>query len=385
MKKNHIVMLAAAGTAVMLAACAGSSSSTTTAAPAAETTAAETSAAPVSEAETTAAETTAAETTAAETSAAPASEAETKAAEAPKTGSEGARSGEITPAEGKSLTEGTPDTNELWSIVDYWYANGDTSLGYLLFNVDNTLDYMSSGQITVGSYEIEGDQVKAVIGEEEITFELTEEDHLVSVPYDEDLDLVRGVTCGGLTLGDPGDTQDPENRWGGRDVSFISEDATRTRVRDYDIEVGVIYPDEMEYYDWFYDAVIVGDGSDGYLVARNVTDWWLSYSGSDKDFLREYADFYVRDDFASLYGQIGDENDVTCKATNGKGDKKAEYSANFWNDTYDVQVQSELWKRTYKKNGDIAYIVKTVYAPFGEDSRLDYIMDSTKVIGVRHT
>ena len=385
MKKNHIVMLAAAGTAVMLAACAGSSSSTTTAAPAAETTAAETSAAPVSEAEITAAETTAAETTAAETSAAPASEAETKAAEAPKTGSEGARSGEITPAEGKSLTEGTPDTNELWSIVDYWYANGDTSLGYLLFNVDNTLDYMSSGQITVGSYEIEGDQVKAVIGEEEITFELTEEDHLVSVPYDEDLDLVRGVTCGGLTLGDPGDTQDPENRWGGRDVSFVSEDATRTRVRDYDIEVGVIYPDEMEYYDWFYDAVIVGDGSDGYLVARNVTDWWLSYSGSDKDFLREYADFYVRDDFASLYGQIGDENDVTCKATNGKGDKKAEYSANFWNDTYDVQVHSELWKRTYKKNGDIAYIVKTVYAPFGEESRLDYIMDSTRVIGVRHT
>ena len=378
-------MLAAAGTAVMLAACAGSSSSTTTAAPAAETTAAETSAAPVSEAETTEAKTTAAETTAAETSAAPASEAETKAAEAPKTGSEGARSGKITPAEGKSLTEGTPDTNELWSIVDYWYANGDTSLGYLLFNVDNTLDYMNSGQITVGSYEIEGDQVKAVIGEEEITFELTEEDHLVSVPYDEDLDLVRGVTCGGLTLGDPGDTQDPENRWGGRDVSFISEDATRTRVRDYDIEVGVIYPDEMEYYDWFYDAVIVGDGSDGYLVARNVTDWWLSYSGSDKDFLREYADFYVRDDFASLYGEIGDENDVTCKATNGKGDKKAEYSANYWNDTYDVQVQSELWKRTYKKNGDIAYIVKTVYAPFGEDSRLDYIMDSTKVIGVRHT
>ncbi len=244
---------------------------------------------------------------------------------------------------------------------------------------------MSSGQITVGSYEIEGNQVKAEIGGEEYIFELTEEDHLVTVPYDETLDLVRGVTCGGLTLGDPGDTQDPENRWGGRDVSFVSEDATRTRVRDYDNEVGVIYPDEMEYYDWFYDAVIVGDGSDGYLVARNVTDWWLSYSGSDRDFLREYADLYVRDDFASLYGEIGDDNDVTCKATNGKSDKKAEYSANFWNDTYDIQVQSELWKRTYKKNGDIAYIVKTVYAPFGEDSRLDYLLNSTKVIGVRHT
>lgn len=396
MKKSHIVMLAVAGTVVLLAACGGSSSSTTTAAPAAETTAA---------ASTEAAETTAAETTTAETSAAPASEAETKEAEtteaetksaetteagaeeaeAPKTGSEGARSGEITPAEGKSLTEGTPDTNELWSIVDYWYANGDTSLGYLLFNVDNTLDYMSSGQITVGSYEIEGNQVKAEIGGEEYIFELTEEDHLVTVPYDETLDLVRGVTCGGLTLGDPGDTQDPENRWGGRDVSFVSEDATRTRVRDYDNEVGVIYPDEMEYYDWFYDAVIVGDGSGGYLVARNVTDWWLSYSGSDRDFLREYADLYVRDDFASLYGEIGDDNDVTCKATNGKGDKKAEYSANFWNDTYDIQVHSELWKRTYKKNGDIAYIVKTVYAPFGEDSRLDHLLNSTKVIGVRHT
>ena len=149
MKKSHIVMLAAAGTIVLLAACGGSASSTTTAAPAAETTAA---------ASTEAAETTAAATTAAETSAAPASEAETKeaetteeetkdaettaaeakAADAKKTGSEGARSGEITPAEGKSLTEGTPDTNELWSIVDYWYANGDTSLGYLLFNVDNT-------------------------------------------------------------------------------------------------------------------------------------------------------------------------------------------------------------------------------------------------------
>ena len=380
MKKNHIVMLAAAGTVILLAACGGGSSSTTTAAPAAETTAAET---------------TAAETTAAETSAAPASEAETKSAEtteaaakeaeAPKTGSEGARSGEITPAEGKSLTEGTPDTNELWSIVDYWYANGDTSLGYLLFNVDNTLDYMSNGQITAGSYEIEGDQVKAEIGGEEYIFELTDEDHLVTVPYDKDLDLVRGVTCGGLNLGDPGDTQDPENRRAGRDVSFVSEDATRTRVRDYDIEVGVIYPDEMEYYDWFYDAVIVGDGSDGYLVARNVTDWWYSYSGSDAELLKDYAEFYIKDDFASLYGSIESEDDVTCKATNGKSEKMAEYSANFWNDTYDVQVHSELWKRTYKKNGDIAYIVKTVYAPFGEESRLDYIMDSTRVIGVRHT
>ena len=384
MKKNHIVMLAAAGTAVILAACAGSSSSTTTAAPAVETTTAETTTA-----ETTAAETTSAESTAAETSAAPASEAETtkadaKEAEAPKTGSAGARSGEITPAEGKTLTEGTPDTNELWSIVDYWYANGDTSLGYLLFNVDNTLDYMSGGQITAGSYEIEGDQVKAEIGGEEYIFELTDEDHLVTVPYDKDLDLVRGVTCGGLNLGDPGDTQDSENRSAGRDVSFVSEDATRTRVRDYDIEVGVIYPDEMEYYDWFYDAVIVGDGSDGYLVARNVTDWWYSYSGSDADLLKDYAEFYIKDDFASLYGSIESEDDVTCKKTNGKSEKMAEYSANFWNDTYDVQVHSELWKRTYKKNGDIAYIVKTVYAPFGEESRLDYIMDSTKVIGVRH-
>ena len=377
-------MLAAAGTAILLAACGGSSSSTTAAAPAAETTSAETTTA-----ETTAAETTAAESTAAETSAAPASEAETtkadaKEAEAPKTGSAGARSGEITPAEGKTLTEGTPDTNELWSIVDYWYANGDTSLGYLLFNVDNTLDYMSSGQITAGSYEIEGDQVKAEIGGEEYIFELTDEDHLVTVPYDMDLDLVRGVTCGGLNLGDPGDTQDSENRSAGRDVSFVSEDATRTRVRDYDIEVGVIYPDEMEYYDWFYDAVIIGDGSDGYLVARNVTDWWYSYSGSDADLLKDYAEFYIKDDFASLYGSIESEDDVTCKKTNGKSEKMAEYSANFWNDTYDVQVHSELWKRTYKKNGDIAYIVKTVYAPFGEESRLDYIMDSTRVIGVRH-
>ena len=134
MKKSHIVMLAAAGTVVLLAACGGSASSTTTAAPAAETTtAAETSAAPASEAETKEAETTEEETKDAETTA-----AEAKAADAKKTGSEGARSGEITPVEGKSLTEGTPDTNELWSIVDYWYANGDTSLGYLLFNVDNT-------------------------------------------------------------------------------------------------------------------------------------------------------------------------------------------------------------------------------------------------------
>ena len=370
MKKYHILMLAAAGTAIIMAACAGSSSSTTTAAAAAETTAAETSAAPVTEAETTEAETT---------------EAGTKAAETTESVAEDAKTGEKTPVEGKSLTEGEPDTNELWSVVDYWYANGDTSLGYLLFNVDNTLDYMSNGEIIVGSYEIEGDQVKAEIGGDEYIFELTDEDHLVTVPYDQSLDLVRGATCGGLTLGDPGDTQDSENRKSGRDVSFVSEDATHTRVRDYDIEVGVIYPDEMEYYDWFYDAVIVGDGSDGYLVARNVTDWWQSYPGSDKDLLKEYADLYIRDDFAYLYGDIGGEDDVECKATNGKSEKMAEYSANFWNENNDIQVHSELWKRTYKKNGDIAYIVKTVYAPYGEEGRLDYIFDSTRVIGVRHT
>ncbi|MBQ7534323.1 MAG: hypothetical protein IJT43_01750 [Stomatobaculum sp.] len=370
MRKNRIVILAAAGIAFMLAACAGSGSSTTTAAP--ETTAAETTAAPVTEAETTEAETKA---------------EETKKTDAAEAESAGAETGEKTIAEGKSLTEGEPDTNELWSVVDYWYADGDTSLGYLLFNVDNTLDYMNNGQLTLGSYEIDGDQVKAEIGGEKVTFELTEEDHLVSVGYEGDLDLVRGAACGGLTLGDPGDTQDSENRRGGRDVSFVSEDATHTRVRDYDIEVGVIYPDEMDYYDWFYDAVIVGDGTDTYLVARNVTDWWQSYPGSDADLLKEYADIYIRDDFAYLYGDITGEDDVQCKAANGKSknEKMAEYSANFWNENQDIQVHSELWKRTYKKNGDIAYIVKTVFAPYGEDSKLDYLWDSTKVIGVRHT
>ncbi len=265
-------------------------------------------------------------------------------------------------------------------VVDYWYPDGDTTQGYILFNADDTMEVLNSEGTQEGTYVYEDGSVTATVGDETVTFRLTEDDTLVPEPDDGSFRLVRGSACSGLTAGDDG----KKGMGSERDVSFVTEDATHTRVRDYDNEVGIIYPDELDYFDYFGDALIVGTESGSYLVARNVTFSWETYAGEDVDFLAEYADTCIRDDFGFLYGDIENEMDVDVREADGTGDRRADFAANFWNADNDILVKSALFKRTYKKDGEVAYIVKTVYVPYAEDSMMDYLWDETKVIGVKN-
>ncbi len=266
-----------------------------------------------------------------------------------------------------------------YPFVDYWYVNGNTEKGYILFNEDQTMEVLNSEGTLQGTWEYEDGILTATVNDEAEKFKLTDDDILIPEPDDGTFQLIRGSDCDGLTLAEEG------NRGMGQDVVIQGVDANHTKARNYDVEAAVTYPDDMEYYDIFYDAVCAGGTySDTYVVVRNVTDWWSTFPGYNEDLLREYAQSYIRDDFVFLYGNIEGETEEGARA-NGNGNCLATFSANYWNGSNDILVKSALYELTYQNGGDQAYIVKTAYVPIYEDSMMDYVWSEVKASGCRHT
>ncbi len=264
-------------------------------------------------------------------------------------------------------------------FVDYWYVNGDTDKGYILFNEDQSMEVLNSEGTLTGTWDYEDNIVTATVKGESAKFMLTEDDTLVQVPDDGNMKLVRGSACKGLTLEDSG------NRGMGQDIVIQGVDATHTKARNYDVEAAVTYPDEMEYLDYFYDAVCAGSMySDSYVVVRNITDWWSTFGGYNEDLMREYAESYIKDDFSFLYGSIEGEMGDGARPNSG-GNCIATYTANYWNGSCDILVKAALYELTYKNVAENAYIVKTAYVPIDEDSMMDYIWSEVKASGCRRT
>ena len=84
------------------------------------------------------------------------------------------------------------------------------------------------------------------------------------------------------------------------------------RYRDYRAGLAFTYDDSMQIVPGRIDgAVTVSDGKGGYVVGRNVTQSYLTRSGSVREFLEDYLRSEVFSDCAACFGAVSGYEDLT--------------------------------------------------------------------------
>ena len=263
----------------------------------------------------------------------------------------------------KKKTQETDNGDSIDEIVDYWYMNGDPESDCLYLGPYYTFELTSDGETQYGIYSYDEGVITLSIGEDEEQLNCTVNDTLV-LPYDDSVEFVRGAYCGGRTpFGYVKNELD-------RDVEFLVMDENNTKVRDYDLACGASYPNHMGYLDWIPGAVTVGSGDGSYMVARNVSDEWAAFPGSDEEFVKDYKESFTKGDFDLLFGEPDDELFGKNVTGGENGNFQAGLITNIWNEEHDMQVKICLYQVENKGTGSMDHIMKTVFAPYGDDAAM---------------
>ncbi len=134
-----------------------------------------------------------------------------------------------------------------------------------------------------------------------------------------------------------------------RDVEF-KEHERGTKVRDLDLEAGMVYPPGMYYEESIPDAVVAGTGTGSYVLVRNISEWWRSQGiyMDDDDVMTVYSIMYTNKDFEALYGEPGTMYDIETKPGPEYSEKKgAEISGKYMEVTPEVKVRTTVYYTQY--------------------------------------
>lgn len=145
------------------------------------------------------------------------------------------------------------------------------------------------------------------------------------------------------------------------------------RWRDYETGVALTYPAAMSLLrDTVVGGVAVRDARRGSVVARNVTDIYLTHAGSDDEFLLDYARNFVFADFATLYGELDSYEGLTALHEGVEG-RLAAVTMTLKRKGSDGETETKalLYTSTYA-DGTVNYICKTVFAPPGGVEALEH-------------
>lgn len=116
-------------------------------------------------------------------------------------------------------------------------------------------------------------------------------------------------------------------------------------------------------------AAAATDGQGGYVVGRNVTETYLTRSGSSGEFLEDYVKSAVFADFAALYGPVEALEDFclpgeTAEGRLGTGELRLIGGEN------DIAVRVLLFVSAYA-DGTENYLCKSVFAPAGAPEQME--------------
>lgn len=133
-------------------------------------------------------------------------------------------------------------------------------------------------------------------------------------------------------------------------------------VKDKTVHVQTYYPYEYYVLDVLDDALVVANpewDDCGFAVCRRVTDDYMDYTGSDDDFVLDYAEEYLEYDFQQLYGgqwpdtswEVVDESSATNRVATMRG--------YIWNDEMDAYMWTVIYWDTSYNN----VMAKTFFVP----------------------
>ncbi len=134
-----------------------------------------------------------------------------------------------------------------------------------------------------------------------------------------------------------------------RNVEF-KEHERGTKVRDPDLNAGLVYPPGMYYEESIPDAVVAGTGTGSYVLVRNISEWWRTQGIylEEEDVMTVYSNMYTNKDFEALYGEPGMLYNIETKPAPEYSEKKGtEISGKYTEVTPEVKVRTTLYYSQY--------------------------------------
>ncbi|SFG62032.1 hypothetical protein [Oribacterium sp. WCC10] len=151
------------------------------------------------------------------------------------------------------------------------------------------------------------------------------------------------------------------------DVDFAYDGDGIWKMRSKNMGALIKYPDSF-YADYGDDFLYVYDGDAAYATVRNVTAEYYDYMGSDEDFVADYSDTSLFEDFRYFYGDVDAVEYSSCKLN--PTDKH--FSENYMklsNDYYDVQCASTIFYSEFKDGTNYLIMLNKFYRYGDKDSK----------------
>lgn len=147
----------------------------------------------------------------------------------------------------------------------------------------------------------------------------------------------------------------------GHDLTFTDK-GNRMHVKDKTVHVQTYYPYEYHVLDVLEDALVVANpewDDCGFAVCRRITNEYLDYTGSDDDFVLDYAEEYLEYDFQQLYGGQWPDTSWEVVDESNASNRIATMRGYIWNDEMDAYMWTVIYWDTSYNNA----MAKTFFVP----------------------
>ncbi len=149
------------------------------------------------------------------------------------------------------------------------------------------------------------------------------------------------------------------------DFNILIMDDGRLSFRDYDRNIGVNFPDDLEYSNTVIPgAVMLSDENNSFMVVRNVT-WEIDsvYNNAlPEELLENLFDEYGLGDYRLLYGEENTSCNYKTASVAGSSTRIAAANATLKSKNYQISAFATIHTSTYS-DGDVHYILKIAYCP----------------------
>lgn len=275
----------------------------------------------------------------------------------------------------RALLDDEKQSYTLDDVAGYWKYVKYDNMYLALYDTGKYEIYdLKSGDVTSdGSFKIDGNILELTEDgkdPQKITVSsmvrLIDDEGDLLIPYTPDSELTENSADGKTTRAYTQSRDDLTYTYHDDDGKWQMKSASRGCFLKYPAE---LYADAGDGFLYVYD------GDEAYVTARNVTDEYYDYTGSDDDFVNEYSYASLLDDFEYFYGDADYADNMTLKLY--PTDKHfSETYVNLYNNNHDIQCASTIFHSEFKDGTDTLIMINKFYR-FGDNESKESIKPVT--------
>ncbi len=271
----------------------------------------------------------------------------------------------------KELSRGAELSDKSYTASDvegYWKYDAYDNIYLALYDSGSyeTYDLKTDDLLSEGTFELDGSQIEMTEkgGEDPEMLQIIS---LMRLQDDEGDTLSPYRPVKSSSAGSSDVTRDYEND----DVEYFNLEDGNYKIRSRSRGVYIKYPTWFEA-DASNDFLWTSDGDMGYITARNITDDYYSYMGSDEDYIRDVAAYYLGEDFETIYGPADCSADEKFKW--GENGYLGSFSVNFWNSWADIFAKTAVFFSPFDDGTYEVVLINTFYRYGDRDAAANMAM-----------